>query len=59
MGAMLPGWAAVMLAPNSEFNVQAMFGHDAQAVLEGWVRIDEFCLERADEARGLIQQLGL
>ena len=59
MGAMLPGWAAVMLAPNSEFNVQAMYGRDAEEVLKGWVQLDEFCLERADEARSLIQQLTL
>jgi hypothetical protein len=59
MGAMLPGWAAVMLAPNSEFNVQAMYGHNAEDVLEGWVQLDEFCLDRAEEARSLIQQLGL
>jgi hypothetical protein len=59
MGAMLPGWSAVMLAPNSEFNVRAMFGYDAETVLAGWIRLDEFCLDRSDEARGLIQQLGL
>jgi hypothetical protein len=59
MGAMLPGWSAVMLAPNSKFNVRAMFGYKHETVLEGWVRLDEFCLDRADEARGLIQQLGL
>lgn len=59
MGAMLPGWTAVMLAPDSEFNVQAMYGRRAEEVLEGWVRLDEFCLDRADEARMLVQQLGL
>jgi hypothetical protein len=59
MGAMLPGWAAVMLTPNSEFNVRAMYGREAEEVLKGWVQLDEFCLERADEARSLIQQLAL
>jgi hypothetical protein len=59
MGAMLPGWTAVMLAPDSEFNVQAMYGRDSEEVLKGWVRLDEFCLDRADEARMLVQQLGL
>ena len=59
MGVMLPGWTAVMLAPESKFNVQVMFGYDAETVLEGWVRINEFCLSRADEARVLIQKLGL
>lgn len=59
MGAMLPGWAAVMLAPDSGFNVQAMYGRQAEEVLDGWVRLDTFCLDRADEARNLIEQLGL
>ena len=59
MGAMLPGWSAVMLAPDSGFNVQAMYGRQAEEVLDGWVRLDKFCLDRADEARNLIEQLGL
>jgi phosphotransferase family enzyme len=59
MGTALPGWAAVMLPPNSGFNVQAMYGRQAEEILEGWVRLDEFCLDRADEARSLIQQLAL
>lgn len=59
MGAMLPGWAAAMLPVDSGFNIQAMYGREAEEVLEGWVRLDEFCLDRADEARVLIEQLGL
>lgn len=59
MGAMLPGWSAVMLPPDSGVNVQAMYGHPADDVLTGWVQLDAFCLDRADEARALIQQLGL
>jgi hypothetical protein len=59
MGLMLPGWAAVMLPPDSGFNVEAMYGHTAEEVLAGWVQLHEFCLDRADEARTLIQQLGL
>jgi hypothetical protein len=59
MGAMLPGWAAYMLSPDSRFNVQAMYGRQAEEVLEGWVQLDEFCLDRADEARTLINQIRL
>lgn len=59
MGAALPGWAALMLSPDSGFNLQAMYGREAEAVLEGWVRLDEFCLDRADEARTLIKHFGL
>jgi hypothetical protein len=59
MGATLPGWAALMLPPDSGFNVQAMYGCEAEAVLEGWVRLNEFCLDRADEARTLIKHFGL
>jgi hypothetical protein len=59
MGAMLPGWAAFMLPSDSNVNVQAMFGHSAEDILAGWVQLDSFCLDRADEARALIRQLGL
>jgi len=59
MGVMLPGWAAIMLPPDSEFNVQAMYGRQVEEVLAGWVRLDEFCLDRAEEARALVQQLGI
>jgi len=59
MGAMLPGWAALMLPPDSGINVQAMFGRQIEEVLKGWVQLDLFCLDRADEARALVLQLGL
>ena len=59
MGMMLPGWAAEMLPPDSGVNVQAMYGRTAEEVLKGWVQLHEFCLDRADEARSLIQQMGL
>ena len=59
MGLMLPGWAAVMLPQDSGVNVEAMFGHTAEDVLAGWVQLHEFCLNRADEARSLIGQIGL
>jgi hypothetical protein len=59
MGAMLPGWAAFMLPSDSGVNVQAMYGRTAEAVLAGWVRLHEFCLDRADEARSLIRQIGI
>ena len=59
MGLMLPGWAAVMLPQDSSINVEAMYGHTAEDVLAGWVQLHEFCLNRADEARSLIWQIGL
>ena len=55
MGVTLPGWSAWMLSPDSGFNVQAMYGRRAEEVLAGWVQLDSFCLDRADEARALIQ----
>jgi hypothetical protein len=58
MGATLPGWAAVMLPEGTSTNVPAMFGRSADAVLAGWVTLNEFVLERADEARHLMRQLG-
>lgn len=59
MGVMLPGWSAVMLSPDSEFNVQAMYGRKAEDVLAGWVQLESFCLDRADEARALIRHIDL
>ncbi len=59
MGIMLPGWAAFMLPSDSGVNVQAMYGHTADEVLTGWVQLHDFCLDRADEARTLIRQVGL
>ena len=56
---MLPGWAALMLPPESGTNVQAMYGHSVEEVLAGWVQLDAFCLDRADEARALIRLVGL
>ncbi len=59
MGLQLPGWSAWMLSPDSGFNVQAMYGRNAEDVLAGWVQLDSFCLDRADEARVLIEQFDL
>ena len=55
----LPGWTAFTLPTDSGVNVQAMYGHSAKEVLSGWVHLNAFCLDRADEARSLIKQLGL
>jgi hypothetical protein len=57
--ATLPGWTPFRLPPESGSNVQAMNGHSAEEVLAGWVHLNAFCLDRADEARRLIQQLDL
>jgi thiamine kinase-like enzyme len=56
--AMLPGWAAIMLPPESGVNVQAMYGHPAEEVLAGWEQLEAFNLDRVDKARSLIKQLG-
>jgi hypothetical protein len=58
-GAVMPGWAATILPPESGLNVPAMYGHSVEEVLAGWMRLEAFCLDRADEARHLIRQLGL
>jgi hypothetical protein len=55
----LPGWTPFTLPPDSGANIQAMYGHSAKEVLASWVHLNEFCLDRADEARSLIKQLGL
>jgi hypothetical protein len=58
-GASLAGWTAIMLPEDSGINVRAMYGHTAEEVLAGWVQLAEFYLDRVDEARSLIKQLGL
>lgn len=57
MGATLPGWAAVMLDPASGVNVMAIYGRPAEEVLAGWVTLTEFLLDRADEARQLMERI--
>jgi hypothetical protein len=58
MGATLPGWAALLLGEGSRSATTAMFGRPAEGVLAGWVTLAEFSLERADEARSLMRELG-
>ena len=58
-GATIPGWVAIMMSPDAKINVQAMCGRPAADVLAGWAHLNQFGLDRADEARSLIQQLGL
>jgi len=55
----LPGWTPFILPPDSGANVQVMYGHSALDVLASWVHLNAFCLDRADEARSLIQHLAL
>ena len=55
----LPGWTPFILPPDSGDNIPPMYGHSAKEVLLSWVHINAFCLDRADEARSLIKQLGL
>lgn len=59
MGVQLPGWAAMMITPESGVNVQAMYGHSPEEVLNCWLRLDDFILNQADVARDLIRELGL
>ena len=59
VGAAAPGWAAIMLAPDSGIDIQAMYGHSPGEALAGWVHLNRYCLDRADEARSLIRELGL
>jgi hypothetical protein len=57
--ATLPGWTTFMLPPESGIDVPAIDGHSVEEVLAAWVRLNAFCLDRADEARSLIHRLGL
>lgn len=59
MGLQLPGWAALMLAPDSGTDTQAMYGAIREEVLASWAKLDMFLLDRADEIRRLIRELGL
>ncbi|MFZ0547385.1 MAG: phosphotransferase [Candidatus Promineifilaceae bacterium] len=59
MGAAIPGWVAILMSPNARADVQAMCGRPKEDVLAGWVHLNEFCLDRADEARNLMRQLDL
>jgi hypothetical protein len=59
MGLQLPGWAALMLAPESGTNTQAMYGASPEEVLAIWAKLNSILLDRADEARILIRELGL
>jgi hypothetical protein len=54
-----PGWAALMLAPESGNDIPAMYGRTAEEALAGWAALTRFCLDGADEARSLIRELGL
>jgi hypothetical protein len=58
MGATLPGWAEWMLTDGKSVDVPAMFGQTADEVLARWVKLDEFLLERAGEARQLMGLVG-
>ena len=59
MGLQLPGWAALMLTPENEAYVQAQYGASPEQVLASWALLDSYLLDRADEARNLIRELGL
>jgi hypothetical protein len=55
----LPGWTPFTLPPDSGDPIQPMDGHSAKEVLASWVHLNDFCLDRADQARSLMRELGL
>jgi len=58
-GAMIPGWVAILMSPDARADVEVMCGRTKEDILTGWVQLNEFCLEGADEARSLMRQLDL
>ena len=59
MGACMPGWAALMLAPDRAPSSEQLFGRPADAIVESWIAFEDFCLALADEARALASELRL
>jgi len=59
MGGMIPGWMAILMAPDARANVEVMCGRTNEEILTGWAQLNEFCLDGTDEARSLMQKLGL
>ena len=55
-GATLPCAAAIQLDV-SESSIKAKFGRPVKAVLQGWTRLSEFFLDRADQARFWMKKL--
>lgn len=58
-GAMIPGWVALLMSPDPRADVEVMCGRPKEEILTGWVQLNEFCLDGADEARSLMRQLSL
>lgn len=58
-GAMIPGWVAIMMSPGARADVEVMCRRPKEDILAGWVQLNEFCLDGADEARSLMRQLNL
>jgi phage shock protein PspC (stress-responsive transcriptional regulator) len=58
-GAMIPGWIALLMSPDARADVEVMCGRPKEDILTGWVQLNEFCLDGADEARSLMHQLHL
>ncbi len=55
--ATLPGWAAMMLGHDLEADTMPMYGHKAPDVLATWIALEDFLLERTDQARALLRDL--
>lgn len=55
----MPGWVGIMLPDEEEVDVQALFGRPAAAVKDVWVELQEFAMDRANEAKSLRSSLGL
>ena len=59
MGACMPGWAWLMLAPERARSSEILFGRPVDAILSAWVALADVYLDLADEARALGGRLGL
>ncbi len=57
MGASLPGWTVFMQL--DFIDEIAMYGYPADQLVRKWVTLSEFLMTRTDEARQLIEDLGL
>ena len=56
-GGTLPCEIALAQPEAGRVNAEAKYGRPVTALLEGWTRLAEFALDRADEARYLIKQI--
>lgn len=58
LAAILPALVFLQLPPEDN-GIVPLFGLKKEELLPGWMRLNAFGLDRADEARSLIKKLGL